>query len=198
MTARVDALLSRAWAENDIQPAPHTTDAEFLRRAWLDLCGIIPPINDNDGISGIHSFLQHDGADKRARLIEALLKKPTHATHFANVWKNAMLPPDVNVRRFGGDNGFQTWLRGQFADNVAYDRMVSELLLANGNANQTGPALFYTALQLKPEDLAASTSRILLGTHLDIEDDDPLVDLLHVLAVVRATQPSPSLVVAVA
>jgi hypothetical protein len=166
MTARVDALLARAWTDNEVEPAPRTTDAEFLRRAWIDLCGIIPPINDNDGISGIHSFLRHEGANKRARLIEALLKKPTHATHFANVWKNALLPPDVNVRRFGGDNGFQTWLRGQFADNVPYDRMVSALLLANGNANQTGPALFYTALQLKPEDLAASTSRILLGTQI--------------------------------
>jgi hypothetical protein len=77
-----------------------------------------------------------------------------------------MLPPGVQVRRFGGDNGFQTWLRGQFADNIPYDKTVSEILTANGNANQTGPALFYTALQLKPEELAASSSRIFLGTQI--------------------------------
>ncbi len=166
MAARVDALLAQGWATNKVHPAPPASDAEFLRRAWLDLCGTIPPINDDDGLSGIRNFLDDTGSDKRARLIERLLDKPTHATHYSNIWKNVMLPADANVRRFGGDTGFQNWLRGQFADNVPYDRMVSELLLATGAANQTGPALFYTALELKPEELAASTSRIFLGTQI--------------------------------
>lgn len=166
MAVRIDELLQASWKENGIKPAPPASDAEFLRRAWLDLCGIIPPINDSDGISGIHSFLDDPSPDKRERLVKGLLNKPTHATHFANQWKNVMLPPDVQVQRFGGDNGFQTWLRGQFADNVPYDKTVSDIITANGNANQTGPALFYTALQLKPEELAASSSRIFLGTQI--------------------------------
>ena len=166
MAARIDSLLEAAWKENGVKPAPPAADAEFLRRAWLDLCGIIPPINDNDGKTGIHSFLKDPSPDKRERLVKSLLKKPTHATHFANVWKNVMIPPDANVRRFGGGNGFETWVRGQFADNVPYNKMVSDLILAQGNANQTGPALFYTSLSLKPEELAASTSRIFLGNQI--------------------------------
>jgi hypothetical protein len=166
MAARVDALLAAAWKENGVTPAPPAADAEFLRRAWLDLCGIIPPINDNDGKTGIHSFLRDPSPDKRERLIKSLLKKPTHATHFANVWTNVMISPDANVRQFGRGNGFNTWVRGQFADNVPYNKMVSDLILAQGNSNQTGPALFYTALQLKPEELAASTSRIFLGNQI--------------------------------
>ena len=166
MAARIDARLAEVWKQEKVESAPRSSDAEFLRRAWLDLCGIIPPINDDDGISGIRNFLDDTSSDKRARLIDRLLAKPTHATHFANIWKNVMVPADTNVRRFGGDNGFQNWLRGQFADNVPYDKMVSDLLLATGAANQTGPALFYTALQLKPEELAASTSRIFLGTQI--------------------------------
>ena len=166
MAARIDELLSVSWKESGIKPATPASDAESLRRAWLDLCGIIPPINDGDGISGIHSFLDDPSPDKRERLVQGLLNKPTHATHFANEWKNVMLPSDVQVRRFGGDNGFQTWLRRQFADNIPYDKTVSEILTANGNSNQTGPDLFYTALQLKPEELAASSSRIFLGTQI--------------------------------
>ncbi len=166
MAARVDVLLAKQLAENNIRRAEPAGDAEFLRRAWLDLCGIIPPINDADGISGIRDFLADDSPDKRARLIDRLLAKPTHATHFANIWQNVMLPDDVNVQRFGGANGFQNWLYGQFKDNVPYNKMVSDLILANGAANQTGPALFYTALGLKPEELGASTSRIFLGTQI--------------------------------
>ena len=166
MAARIDALLAAAWEQNGVKPAPQATDAEFLRRAWLDLCGIIPPINDNDGKTGIHSFLRDPSPDKRERLIKSLLSNPTHATHFANIWQNVMIAADANVNQFGGAAGFETWLRGQFADNTPYDQMVSDLILAQGNANQTGPALFYTALQLKPEELAASTSRIFLGNQI--------------------------------
>jgi hypothetical protein len=166
MAARVDAMLEVRLAENNVSRAEPAGDAEFLRRAWLDFCGIIPPINDADGVSGIRDFLADDSPDKRARLIDRLLAKPTHATHFANIWQNIMLPDDVNVQRFGGGTGFQSWLYGQFKDNVPYNRMVNDLIVANGAANQIGPALFYTALGLKPEELGASTSRIFLGTQI--------------------------------
>ena len=166
MARRIDERLAEAWEQAGVTPASPTSDGEFLRRVWLDLCGTIPPINHEDGLSGIRDFLNNSEPDKRERLIDRLLNKPTHAAHLATIWKNVMLPTDVNVQRFGGDTGFQGWLRGQFADNVPYDKMVNDVLLANGAANQTGPALFYTSLQLKPEDLAASTSRIFLGTQI--------------------------------
>ena len=166
MAARIDTHLATVWASAGVTPAPAASDAEFLRRAWLDLCGIVPPILHGDGITGIRNFLGDTEPNKRQRLIRALLAKPRHAAHFATVWKNVMIPADTNVQRFGGDNGFQGWLRGQFADNVPYNKMVNDLLLATGNANQVSPALFYSALQLKPEELAASTSKIFLGTQI--------------------------------
>ncbi len=163
MSARVDALLAETWAREQIQPSQPASDAEFLRRVTLDLTGIIPKVLE------VREFLGDSRPDKRSRLIERLLNPtatPRHATHFANIWRNIMLPPDTNVQRFGGDAGFQSWLREQFANDVPYDKMVTELLVATGAANQTGPALFYTALELKPEDVAASTSRIFLGTQI--------------------------------
>jgi hypothetical protein len=166
LAARIDQHLAAAWPAEYVFPAPPASDAEFLRRAWLDLCGIIPPLNDDDGISGVRDFLADERPDKHARLIDALLAKPRYATHLANVWKGVMLPADANVAQFGGDAGFASWLRGRFADNSPYDQTVSELLTASGVVNQPGPALFYTALELKPEELAASTSRIFLGVQI--------------------------------
>ena len=89
-----------------------------------------------------------------------------HSTHLADVWKNVMLPEDAQARRFGQDAGFHAWLRERFSDNVPYNEIVRELVLASGAGNQQGPALFYTALELKPENLAASTSRIFLGVQI--------------------------------
>ena len=145
MAARIDAHLAAEWSDAHVAPAPSASDAEFLRRAWLDLTGIIPPLNesvdrDGDGKAdefyGVRGFLADARPDKRQRLVNYLLSKPTHARHFSNLWKNVMLPADTNVLLFGGDNGFQGWLYGQFKDNVPYDQMVRDLLLT-----RSGPTL---------------------------------------------------------
>lgn len=166
VAARIDQHLATALDAAGITPGPAADDAEFLRRAWLDLCGIIPPLNDDDGISGVRDFLADDRADKRALLIDALLAKPRHATHLANVWKSVMLPADANLQQFGGDAGLATWLRGRFVENAPYDQTVRELLTTTGSLGQSTPVLYYTALELKPEELAASTSRIFLGVQI--------------------------------
>jgi hypothetical protein len=160
MAARIDALVAQRWKQEGVDPAAPASDAEFLRRASLDLTGTIPAVNE------VRQFLADTSPDKRRRLIEDLLKKPTHATHFSNAWRNALLPPDANQVFFGGDNGFRSWLRSQFSQNVPYDKLVTDVLVARGQAGQVGPALFYTALQLKPEELAASTSKIFLGVQI--------------------------------
>ena len=166
MAARIDALLAEAWAREGVQPAPPASDAEFLRRAWLDLCGIVPPLNDADGISGVRDFLASQDPDKRRVLIERLIARPAHATHFANVWQGVLLRPQAGVQQAAGVSPFQTWLRGQLADNVPYDKLIEDLILTRGAANQSGPALFFTSLQLKPDELAASTSRAFLGVQI--------------------------------
>lgn len=164
--ARIDMRLAQRWSDANVSPVPQASDAEFLRRAWLDLCGIIPPLNHQDGISGVYDFLASKAPNKRELLVKSLLAKPRHGAHFANIWKNVLLPNDDNARRFG-EAGFQSWLRAQFVDNVSYDRIVSQLILASGNSNQVGPALYYSALQVKPEALASSTSRVFLGTQIN-------------------------------
>jgi hypothetical protein len=164
MAQRIDALLERAWLQAGVSPAPPATDAEFLRRASLDLTGVIPTVSE------VRAFLGSQSADKYERLIDDLLRKPTHAAHFATMWRHIMLPADANVQQFG--TAFEAWLRQQFTmdpvtgRSTPYNRLVEQVLLARGNAAQSGPALFYTALGLRPEELAASTSRIFLGVQI--------------------------------
>jgi hypothetical protein len=160
MSARVDELLAAEWASAGLAPAPLADDATFFRRASLDLTGVIPSVGD------VRAFLADAAPDKRAVWIDRLLSRPRHATHLAAEWRKALLPSNADVQQFGGDAGFVFWLRAQFADNKPYDALVRELLTATGTPNQAGPALYYTALQLKPEELAASTSRMFLGVQI--------------------------------
>ncbi len=165
LAAEVDRLLAKRLAEEGIEPAPAASDAEYLRRVYLDLTGVLPRLHDNEG-TGIRDYLENESPDKREQLISRLLEKPTHSTHFSNRWTDLLLPGDSNLRQFGGGQGFQSWLREQFSKNVPYDKFVGDILLASGNLGQTGPSLFYLALERKPEELASATSRIFLGVQI--------------------------------
>ncbi|HET6880053.1 MAG TPA: DUF1549 domain-containing protein, partial [Pirellulales bacterium] len=44
LARRIDAAFATDWRAAGIMPAPPTTDAEFMRRAYLDITGKIPPV----------------------------------------------------------------------------------------------------------------------------------------------------------
>src|SRR5437764_288737 len=46
LTAQIDQALAAAWARDKIEPAPRAGDAEFVRRAYLDLVGKIPSVSE--------------------------------------------------------------------------------------------------------------------------------------------------------
>jgi hypothetical protein len=153
--------MAAEWRVASVTPAAPASDAEFLRRVYLDLTGRIPTVPQ------VRAFLADDSADRRAALIDELLETPEYAAHRANQWRRFLLPEGVDLGRFGGTAVFERWLREQFAANVSYDVLVTRLLLACGRVNETGPVLYYTALELKPEEIATSTARSFLGTRLD-------------------------------
>ncbi|MGH7130214.1 MAG: DUF1553 domain-containing protein, partial [Planctomycetaceae bacterium] len=72
--------------------------------------------------------------------------------------------------------GFESWLRQQLIENKPYDEMVREILTVplDGNRNnfyiragEASPLAFYQAKQIKPENLAAATSRMFLGIRIE-------------------------------
>ncbi len=160
MTERVDALLAERWLAAGVEPAALADDASFLRRLHLDLTGVIPPVAD------VQDFLADENPHKRRELIDRLLVSPGHYTHLADVWRDLMLPRRFDPEQTAGLIGLQNWLRRQFVENRRYDRIVADLLVATGG-DEAGPALFYTALGVKPEELGTATSRIFLGIRLD-------------------------------
>ncbi|MEZ6103469.1 MAG: DUF1549 and DUF1553 domain-containing protein [Pirellulaceae bacterium] len=159
MSARVDALIAERWAAEEVAPAPMSDDARFMRRVYLDLTGVTPPVAE------ARRFLGDAGDDKRARLIDSLLSSPRHSTHLANLWRNLLLPNGFRPDELGNAMGLQSWLQQQFADNLRYDSLVAEFLMASGSL-ENGPGLFYTSLELKPEELAGQTAQIFLGVRM--------------------------------
>ena len=78
-----------------------------------------------------------------------------------------MIPEGVDLDAFGGREAFEKWLADRFSAGEPYDQIVRKLLLAEGRLSQSGPLLFYSALKLDANQLAARTSRVFLGMRLE-------------------------------
>lgn len=172
LAARIDKAFDADWRRAGISPADRTTDAEFMRRVYLDITGKIPAVAE------AHAFLDDTRRDKRARLVEDLLSRGSYAAHFANLWRELLLPgANTNPETRGFAPAFEAWLKVRFAANVPYDALVSELLTARltipapqvvgrRTTLAPGPAAFFQVNQNKPESLAANTTRIFLGVQV--------------------------------
>jgi hypothetical protein len=99
------------------------------------------------------------------------LQRGAYANHFANTWRDLLLgSAGAEVRTLTPN--LEMWLRLRFGTNMPYDQMVTELLTSpeasNGTASaiEPSPLAFYQASEYKPEMLAATVSRALLGVQL--------------------------------
>ena len=171
MARRIDALLEQRWNAEHVSPAPLAGDGEFLRRAYLDLTGVIPRASE------VRAFAADDRPEKRELLIEELLASPRHATHMATTWRNRILPLGVDPARGREAMALQKWLRTRFAKNLRYDNLVGDLMLATGG-DELGPALYFQANDLAPEKMAGSVAELFLGIDLHCAQchDHPFAD----------------------
>ena len=162
MTSRIDQLIDELWQENEVVPAGLANDETFLRRVYLDVIGRVPTIGE------YNQFFELDAKDRRSKLIDELLDSREHALHMGGIWKRVLVPDDETaISRLGGAGKLEQWLSDAFAENLPYDKLVKQLLLAEGRVNESGPLLFYAAAKMNAEELAARTSRTFLGMRME-------------------------------
>ena len=161
LVAQLDTLMGDFWEQQSVQPADRSSDEEFVRRVYLDLTGRIPMVSE------VYAFLENESPDRREQLVDDLLKRRDHATHLAAVWRKMLLPAGMDLSQLGGVDEFDSWLADRFGDNMPYDQLAGELLLAEGRVSDSGPILFYAALRLNPEEIAGKTARVFLGTRME-------------------------------
>src|SRR5439155_10898833 len=148
----IDRLAWDKLARLGIAPSDLADDATFLRRVFLDTIGTLPTAAE------ARDFLADTRADKRARLIDALLNRPEYADYWAMRWAD-LLRVDRDTITPAGAVAVTRWLRKQFADNRPYDEFVRAVVTARGSTTDEGPAAIYKAMTT-PEDLSRSFSQL--------------------------------------
>ena len=68
LTERINEQLSTLWAAQRIHPVGPASDAEFMRRVYLDLTGRVPTVSE------AREFLDDPSPDRRELLVDRLLR----------------------------------------------------------------------------------------------------------------------------
>ncbi len=156
LVAFVDARLKKMWKVSGVEPSPLATDAEWIRRVYLDVVGHIPPED------AVDAFLDSDTPHKRAAVVERLLGSRLRR-NWATAWTNLLVgrqPRTPGVHR----DELEKFLRDSFAANVPWNEIVFALVSAEGTAEQNPAANFLLAhLNQDAVPATALTARLFLG-----------------------------------
>ncbi len=134
----IDQAIDQRLAAEKAPPSPQADDAEFLRRVYLDLAGHIPPADK------AAAFLDSNDTNKRAKLIDELLASDDYGKHMADVWMNLLVKRSTD-NRFVQFEPLTAWLTKNFNENTPWDKMVRELLTAEGDQDANAAVTFCLA-----------------------------------------------------
>ena len=130
---KVDELVIAKLRKTGILPSEICTDAEFLRRASLDVTGTLPTARE------VEAFAKDTAPDKRARKVDELLSRPAYAA-----WWTTKLcdftgnnPRHIRANAANGKNlngqmsrQWYDWIYKRIADNTPYDQFAAGIVLA--------------------------------------------------------------------
>jgi hypothetical protein len=154
----IDRMVFARLRELRIEPSALCSDTVFLRRAYLDLLGVLPTADE------AREFIGSDRPDKRAALVDRLFERPEFADFWALKWSDLLRNEERTLDRKGVEN-FHAWIRVQVARNTPLDEFVRALIAARGSTYADPAANYYRALR-DPVSRAESTAQVFLGVRL--------------------------------
>jgi hypothetical protein len=176
---QIDAEIAAVLRDQQLTPAPRASDAELLRRIYLDLLGRIPTPPETE------AYLADSAPDKHHALIDRLLVHPEMPSYWKRVinhWLNGYQPRDGRPPYF---DEFLAYLERSLAAGKPWDKLARELILPKaGDVDQRG-ASYFLASRLNSGDkleqldnLTTAVASSLFGVQLQCAKchDHPFVD----------------------
>ncbi|HET6573854.1 MAG TPA: DUF1549 and DUF1553 domain-containing protein [Fimbriiglobus sp.] len=154
----IDEHIDRKLAEAKVPAGPAASDDEFLRRAYLDLTGVIPTA------AKTRAFLDSTDPQKRAKLIDELLASETYGKHQADLWVPKLFPRD-SANRFVLREPLAKWFADQFNADTRWDKLVYDLVTASGTVADN-PAVTYYLANRSVDKLTDTVTQHFLGVQL--------------------------------
>lgn len=129
---KVDELVAVKLRKLNLIPSELCTDAEFLRRVYVDTIGTLPTAEETQ------TFLKDKNPDRRERVIDGLLTRPEYSAYWATIFSDWIGNNQSNINPF-----FKTiwlvhdWLRDKLDKNIPYDQFVGGMITATSRENRS-------------------------------------------------------------
>ena len=157
----IDKFILAKLQEAKLEPSGVCTDEEFIRRASLDVVGVIP------SATAVKAFLADRAPNKRAKLIDSLLKNERYGDHWAALWGDLLREHSASRPKEGTVRGsYRTWLQEALESNLPYDQFVSELITANGRAEENAAANFFLRDENNRVETVNTVATVFMGARM--------------------------------
>ena len=154
----IDKLVNAKLQRMKILPSGTCSDAEFLRRASIDLTGLPPTVEQ------VKLFLadKRPTIEKRNAKIDQLIGSPQFIEHWTLKWSDLLLSNSKFITE-KGSWAFRNWIRRAVATNMAFDKFVYQLMTANGSTFEN-PAANYYRISREPKVVMENMTQVFIGT----------------------------------
>ena len=156
----IDELVDEKLQALRIAPSGVCDDETFLRRATLDIVGLVPTPEERE------AFLADRSADKRARVVDELLGRKEFVDIWVMKWSEILQIRTVaNQVTPKAANLYHQWLDRRISANEPIDAMVRDLISASGGTFSNPPANYYQ-LERDTLKLSENVAQAFLGMRL--------------------------------
>jgi hypothetical protein len=133
----VDTLVYNKLRKLRIMPSGICTDEEFLRRASLDIVGVLPTPEE------YARFMEDKDEKKREKLVDELLDRKEFVEVWVMKWAELLQIRTTNEISYKSMLRYYNWLQERIASNMPTDQMVRELLGSSGGTFQNAATNYY-------------------------------------------------------
>ncbi|MDP8246081.1 MAG: DUF1549 and DUF1553 domain-containing protein [Candidatus Hinthialibacter antarcticus] len=141
-----------------IGPSGPCSDAEFVRRAYLDAIGVLPTQRE------IVAFVMDADPDKRERLVNELVEREEFVDLWSYKWSDLLL---VSTNNSGLNNreaalAYYRFIRDSVKQNIGWNEFVERIITAQGSTLDNGAANYFV-LHKETTELVETTSKAFMG-----------------------------------
>jgi mono/diheme cytochrome c family protein len=138
----IDHFALRAMLAHGLHPSPEADRYALARRAFLDLTGLPPTIEEVD------AFVKSDDPNAYEKLVDELMRRPSYGEHWARLW--------LDLARYADSAGYandpprtiwayRDWVVKAINENKPFDQFTIEQIAGDLLPNPTEEQLIATA-----------------------------------------------------
>jgi Protein of unknown function (DUF1553)/Protein of unknown function (DUF1549) len=158
--SEIDKLVNTKLRNLRMVPSEICDDLTFLRRAYIDLTGTLPPLDR------VLQFRDDTDPAKREKLVDELLKQPGFVDLWTLKWADLLeVRTILNQSYIKTVQLYRDWIREQILAGVPLNQLAYKLLTATGS-NIENPAANFYSMEVDPIRVTEDAAQAMLGIRI--------------------------------